>query len=171
MVVLNERLHQLGRLKGLIHTFSKRYDVNPQLVAGIVYVESSGNPNAVRFEPKFFERVKNLPQLSGYVPKNCTKETEQILRSTSFGLMQIMGETARNRGFRGEFLTDLLEPEVNLDLGVQFFAELLRGSDDPRLALFKFNAGPAAKYPGIKAGDYPSKVLAAINDGLTQGLV
>ena len=171
MIALNDRLSQTAQIRSLIHTFAKRYDVNPQLVAGIVWVESSGNPNAFRFEPKFYDKVKALPQLGGYIPKNCTLESEQILRSSSFGLMQIMGETARIRGYRGEFLTGLLDPMTNIDMGVQLFAELMKATDDPRVALFKYNAGAGAKYPGVKAGDYPSKVLAAIDQGLTAGLV
>lgn len=170
MIAFNDRPGQMAQIRALIHTFARRYDVNPQLVAGIVFVESSGNPFAVRFEPKFYDKVKSLPQLSGYMPKHCTDETERVFRSTSFGLMQIMGETSRIRGYRGEFLTGLLDIETNLDMGVAFFAELMKRTDDPRVALFWYNAGPAAKYPGVKPNDYPSKVLAAIENGLTAGL-
>lgn len=170
MIAFNDRPGQMAQIRALIHSFARRYEINPQLIAGIVFVESGGNPFAARFEPKFYDKVKALPSLSGYVPKNCSLETEKIMRSTSFGLMQIMGETGRIRGYRGEFLTGLLDVETNLDIGVGFFAELLKGSDDTRVALFRYNAGPGAKYPGVKANDYPSKVLAAIENGLTAGL-
>jgi len=50
-------------------------------------------------------------QLRGY-----TAGTERILQRTSWGLMQIMGAVARERGFRG-WLTELCDPAVNLEWG------------------------------------------------------
>lgn len=165
MVLLNDELHQFGRLRGLVHTFARKYQVNPHLIGGIIYVESGGNPNAIRFEPKVYEKIKGLEQLSGFAPKLPSKETERVLRASGLGLMQVMGETARAKGFRGEYLTDLLEPELNLEIGVSLFAELLHKHEDPKIALFKYNAGANAAYPGPKANDYPSRVLAAIEAG------
>jgi soluble lytic murein transglycosylase len=60
--------------------------------------------------------------------------------------MQLMPETARplaqRRGLAfgaGEILDD---PGVNLRLGTEFLAKLLREFGDPRLALAAYNAGP-----------------------------
>jgi len=50
-------------------------------------------------------------QLRGY-----TAGTERILQRTSWGLMQIMGAVARERGFRG-WLTELCDPQANLEWG------------------------------------------------------
>lgn len=76
------------------------------IVRGIVCQESSGNPGATRFEPEFRKQ---------YCP---TAEYGQEAddRSTSWGLMQIMGQVARERGFKGKF-SELLQPEVGLYWG------------------------------------------------------
>lgn len=74
------------------------------IVRGVVCTESSGNPGATRREPEFYER---------YIKDTWPGDWG---RATSWGLMQIMGQTARERGFRGEF-TELLQPEVGLYWG------------------------------------------------------
>ncbi len=68
-------------------------------------------------------------------------------RAGARGLMQVMPETARSLMLRrglafgtGELLD---EPGLNLELGTEFLAKLLREFGDPRLALAAYNAGPA----------------------------
>ncbi len=63
------------------------------------------------------------------------------------GLMQLLPRTARRLALRhgsalgpGELLE---EPRLNLELGAQFLADLLREFGDPRLALAAYNAGAA----------------------------
>jgi len=78
------------------------------LLYGIVCQESSGLPMAVRYEPGFFKRyIMKIPGLG-------TKESRG--RSTSWGLMQVMGQVAREEGFTGEF-EQLLDPRVGLHWG------------------------------------------------------
>ena len=74
------------------------------IVRGVVCTESSGNTGATRREPEFYER---------YIKDTWPGDWG---RATSWGLMQIMGQTARERGFRGEF-GELLTPEIGLYWG------------------------------------------------------
>lgn len=74
------------------------------IVRGIVCQESAGNPDATRYEPEFYKR---------YIADKWPGEHE---RATSYGLMQIMLQTARERGFKGDF-HELLTPAVGLYWG------------------------------------------------------
>ncbi len=107
----------------LITEFSARYGLPPALVAAVVRVESGGNPLAFRFEPAFLKRyVLNNPSVKAKAP--CSLETERQARAMSWGLMQVMGETARGMGFDGPFLSALTDPAIGLDYGCRLLARL-----------------------------------------------
>jgi soluble lytic murein transglycosylase-like protein len=99
----------------LIKDAAARYTLPENLIAAIIHVESAGNPLAIRYEPDFFTtyivpcRVKVIPP--------CSKTTEQRARAMSWGLMQIMGQVARERGFIGPFLSELCLPEIGIEYG------------------------------------------------------
>lgn len=144
-----------------IFAAAKRHQLEPSLIAAVIYQESGGNPLAVRYEPAFFYRyVEPLGkgELPGHVPTSCSLATEKNLRATSWGLMQIMGETARERGYTGEFLTGLLDPAVNISIGVEYLSHLIR---DARgvipAALARWNGGGNATYA--------AEVVAHISSG------
>ena len=89
---------------------SQTTGISANLLAAVVHQESGGNPFAVRYEPAFLKKYledKTKKTIGGYVPTKCSWETEVYLRSVSYGAMQIMGQVARERGFKGEFLTQL----------------------------------------------------------------
>lgn len=141
----------------IIKQAAERHLIDPLLVQAVVEQESGGNQWAFRYEPAFFRRyIQDLHegQLSGFVPRNIpTLVTEKQARATSWGLMQIMGETARSIGFSGRYLTELLDAATNVEWGCLYLAQLLLRSDgNLRRALLKWNGG----------GDphYPDKVLA-----------
>jgi soluble lytic murein transglycosylase-like protein len=77
------------------------------IVRGIVCQESRGIPTATRYEDDFYEEYTEPMSLSA---------DEEKKRATSWGLMQIMGQTARERGFKGKF-EELLDPQVGLYWG------------------------------------------------------
>jgi len=87
--------------------------ITPELVTAIAIVESGGETQAVRYEPKY----KWLVNPAKVKPANCTKETEIVLQKTSWGLLQVMGAVAREYGFQG-WLTELLNPARNLYYGI-----------------------------------------------------
>lgn len=90
------------------------HPVPPALVLGLIRTESGGNPDALRFEPgyKFLFETKSYAAKHGW-----TEMTEQTLQMFSYGLMQIMGATARESGFNLHPKL-LLVPKINLSWGL-----------------------------------------------------
>jgi len=125
--------------------YSAKYEVNidPEVIEAIIRVESSGNPWAVRHEPRFLvwlkTRIKSLNSVA-------TQTTEYQLRSTSFGLGQIMGQTARELGFNEPYLTQLCDPDINIRYTCKYFGKLLRRyRGEEHWAISAYNAGSARK--------------------------
>lgn len=106
----------------LVARAARQHGLPPEFVHAIVDVESEGNPWAVRYEPAFFDRYIASNQPRPVAP--CSFATELRLRATSFGLMQIMGQVAREVGFDGAFLTALCDPETGLEFGCRHLARL-----------------------------------------------
>lgn len=144
----------------LIIEASQQTGISPMLLAAVIHQESAGNPFAVRYEPNFFKKYvedKTRKTMLGHVPTRCAFETEARLRATSFGLMQIMGQVLRERGFKGEFLTEALDPKTNLKWGSEFLQTLLLKHQDTEAALLRWNGG------GNK--NYGKEVLGHIDSG------
>lgn len=131
---------------------AKKYNLDPLLVAAIICQESSGDPSERRLENGFYRRyIRPMNgRLDHFVPENVAVGLEEVARSTSWGLMQIMGQTARMVGFKGDSLADLLYPSTNLDVGCRYFRQLLnsQGESVPK-ALLKWNGGGEPKYPAL----------------------
>ncbi len=148
---------QLGRL---ISDVAISYGLDPQFVAAVVVQESDGNPFAIRYEPAFYEKYiqgTSSQRMLGHVPKLCSLITEKNARATSWGLMQIMGQVARERGFKEDFLSSLIDPKTNLTVGVGFLKHLLDSRGSKEAALLKYNGGGDPKYA--------EKVLSHIHSG------
>jgi soluble lytic murein transglycosylase-like protein len=95
-----------------------QWNLDPKrLMYAWIEQESSWNPHAVREERGFY-RNYILPNVG-----DRRVAREQWARATSWGLLQIMGQVAREQGFRSKYLPELLIPEVNLYHGSQFLAE------------------------------------------------
>lgn len=81
--------------------------------------------------------------------------TEMQLRATSFGLTQIMGQTARELGFDGTYLSELFEPDVNTRVGFRKLKlSLLRKNGDVHAALLEYNGGSNLQYPDLVLAHY-----------------
>jgi len=90
------------------------------LVKAIIMTESGGNTFAIRYEPAFAKR---------YVPAaaptfGASKATEQTARATSWGLMQVIGQTARELGCKEPFLSALCDPVTGIHYGCLLLAKL-----------------------------------------------
>lgn len=147
-------------LAPLIFEASKFTGVPATLLAAVIHQESKGHIYAVRYEPAFYRRYvegKSKSALLGYVPRLCSLDTEKQLRATSFGLMQIMGQVLRERGYKAEFLTEALDPKTNIKWGSEFLQTLLLKHDDTESALLRWNGG------GNK--NYGKEVLGHIDSG------
>jgi soluble lytic murein transglycosylase-like protein len=109
--------------------------------------ESSWTPWAIRYEPAFRQR---------YVAPLGLPPSEEIARSTSWGLCQVMGQLAREHGFTGKFLSELCDPAMGIEYGCRVLdTKLMHNSGNMVSALLSYNGGSA---PG-----YPSEVLAKAN--------
>jgi len=108
------------------------------LVCAIVEQESSWDPHAIRYEPAFRTR---------YVSPLGLPATEEVARSISWGLMQVMGQVARENGFDGKSLAALCDPANGLEVGCAIFASKLNtAAGDVTLALKRWNGGANSEY-------------------------
>lgn len=126
----------IKNLDNLIKRWSNEEAVPYEVIWGIVWHESVLATDgqdiekaqwAVRPEPGFYGTyLRNRPYatLAGFRPKLIPTSTgEKLLRSASFGHMQIMGETARVLGCKVQFLTELCTPEENIKWGTKAYAK------------------------------------------------
>ncbi len=122
----------------LVIQVSTQYNLRADLLSAQIEVESSGEPFAFRYERAYFERyINGRVTVAGfrYGP----------LAACSFGLLQILLETALEHGFddRPERLFD---PRVGLAWGAKYLRVCLdKQAGDYRGALARYNgSGPAA---------------------------
>ncbi|WP_051286217.1 lytic transglycosylase domain-containing protein [Megalodesulfovibrio gigas] len=105
------------------------------VVVAVAKVESGLNSYAIRFEPQYRWLVdaRDLRPLStpGASPpqsfpslRGCSGLTEWAAQKTSWGLMQVMGAVARERGFQGVFLSELCVPAVGAHYGCKHLRHL-----------------------------------------------
>src|SRR5260370_25952989 len=79
--------------------------LDPGLVCAVIEQESAWNPWAIRFEPAFFKKY-----VASLFTNNKVTASEAYARGFSWGLMQVMGQVAREAGFDGAFLSALFDP-------------------------------------------------------------
>ncbi len=114
--------------------------LDPALVCAICEQESDWDPNAIRYEPGFYNRY--------IVPLKLTSKTEERARAFSWGLMQVMGQVARENGFAGIYLSELCEPETGIRVGCTVLQDKLkRAGGDLRKGLLFWNGGGRPAYP------------------------
>ena len=119
---------------------AQQHSLDPALVCAVVEQESSWETYALRYEPAFRSR---------YVTPLGLSPTEEISRSISWGLMQVMGQVAREHGFSGKFLSALCEPAAGLAIGCVVLASKLSGANgDISRALSLWNGGANPNYAG-----------------------
>jgi len=131
-------------LIALARATAQRHALDAALVCAIVEQESAWDTHAIRYEPFFRTR---------YVAPLGLPPTEEVARSISWGLMQVMGQVAREHGFGGKFLSELCEPGTGLDVGCAVLAaKFAAAQGDVACALTLWNGGAS--------DDYPAQVLA-----------
>ena len=138
-------------------TAATRHGLDACVLAALVMQESAGDPLAIRFEPHYrwlwdvyswepFRRLTAEEAGLSHPPADfrgvtgASAPTEWAAQRTSWGLCQVMGAVAREHGFRGRFLSALLEPELGAEYGAIHLAKMLRKWDLPE-ALSAYNAG------------------------------
>jgi len=108
-----------------IHKTAINYDLDPNLIFATIMIESGGNTNAIRHEPR--------------------------INDASYGLGQILYGTARGLGFKGT-PAELYNPEVNIDLIGKYHRRNMDkyGNLSPQELTTAYNTGSPYKtpYPG-----------------------
>lgn len=109
----------MADLKQLAITAAQAHGLDPALVQAVCEQESNWVPWAIRYEPAFEAR---------YVDPLGLAPTEAFARGFSWGLMQLMGQVARELGFTGH-LASLCDPETGLEWGCKLLVNKLKGVD------------------------------------------
>lgn len=109
----------------IVETAASAWDVDAALIKAIIGAESEFNPNAYRAEPQ--------------------------IGDASYGLMQLLYETAKSLGYTGS-TGGLFDPTTNIRLGTRYLADLTKqasargyGVDS---AISAYNAGFSTVRPG-----------------------
>ena len=117
--------------------------LDPGLVCAVIEQESAWNPWAMRYEPAFFSKY-----VAPLYTNNKITATEAYARGFSWGLMQVMGQVARESGFDAQFLSSLCDPEQALAVGCKVLRKKFdAASGDTTRALLAWNGGANALYP------------------------
>jgi len=142
----------------LARRMAAAHGLAPALVCAVIEQESAWNPWAVRYEPGFLSRYVAPLYTAGKL-----SATEAYTRSMSWGLMQVMGQVAREFGFAGTSLPELCDPATGIEFGCLILAaRLARARDDVSAALLAWNGGANPNYPAevlSRTRNYSSKPL------------
>jgi len=124
-------------LQAKAKSYAVLHGLDGALVCAVVEQESNWAPWAIRYEPAFEKR---------YVEPLGLGPTETVARSISWGLMQLMGESAREMGFNGK-LASLCDPDNGLDWGCRHLKTKLDAhSGDVTAGLLAWNGGANKEY-------------------------
>lgn len=149
----------------LIERIALETGVDAALIGAIVIKESSGNRFALQYQPDYpyVYRVAEFARIVG-----CSYSTELHMQRTSWGIMQIMGATARYLGFRGWF-GELLDAETNIRFGARYLAQLKGRYGLEAEVVSAYNQGqPFKKIDGsFKNQEYVDAILS-LKKGLTR---
>ncbi len=128
----------------LAKTIAADFKLDPQLVCAVVEQESGWKPWAMRYEPAFMAKY-----VAPLYTNNKASATEAYARSISWGLMQVMGQVAREKGVTLFYLSQLCDPEAGLRVGCEVLADkLARNGGDVIKGLLAWNGGGNPQYPG-----------------------
>ena len=117
--------------------------LDPALVCAVVEQESAWNPWAMRYEPLFFAKY-----VASLYTNNKISASEAYARGFSWGLMQVMGQVARETGFDALFLSALCDPEQGLALGCKVLRKKIDAmAGDTMRGLLAWNGGSNRAYP------------------------
>lgn len=128
---------------------ANRNGLDPYVLAALVQQESSGMPEAIRYEPDwslFWDVQKKAPFRGSLNPATfpsiapCTHQTEWLAQKTSWGAAQVVGAVARELGYGGTYLAELIDPTIGIEYGARFLAKFL-AKYDLEDALSSYNAG------------------------------
>jgi soluble lytic murein transglycosylase-like protein len=136
-------------LVALARAAAAAHGLDPALICAICEQESAWNPWAFRYEPAFFTHYIQPMVDAGTIPAvpGISAGTEARARAFSWGLMQVMGEVAREHGFIDASLASICNPATAVDVGCRVFAAKLDAANgDTNRALQLWNGGGNPNY-------------------------
>ncbi len=149
--------------------YAKKHDLDFSLVKGIAMAESTNlitgklDPYAYRFEEKyeFFNNIKGFARMN-----SISERSEKALQQSSFGLLQIMGSTARDMSFHGNLLQLAEDHGLAIDLSCKFIVFKKKRYKLMRDLISSYNCGtPVKNSKGIYENEiYVQKVTSYIRD-------
>lgn len=141
-------------------TECEKYNLDPKWVEAMIQVESGGRTYATRYEPGF-----NYLEVVEYWANRLGQsfDTEANGQKISWGLLQVMGGTARHVGFSGYF-PELCVPSVGIHFGCLVLSKKLKRYDgNYQDAVAAYNAGSVKKIgPYYSNQQYVDKVLKVL---------
>ena len=133
-----------AQLVALARKAAATQSLDPAQVCAVVEQESAWNPWALRYEPTFFAKY-----VASLYTNNKVSASEAYARGFSWGLMQVMGQVAREAGFDALFLSALCDPEQGLAVGCKVLRRKFDAmAGDTLRALLAWNGGANPAYPG-----------------------
>jgi soluble lytic murein transglycosylase-like protein len=127
----------------LARQFAVKNGLNDALVCAVCEQESSWRAQATRYEPDFYKRY-----IVPLIAPDGLSDNEAVQRATSYGLMQVMGQTAREHGMTDP-LPNMLEPATGIYWGCVVLAHfMVRAQGDAYKALEYYNGGGNPLYMG-----------------------
>jgi len=131
---------------------AQEHGIDAALVCAVIEQESGWCPWATRYETNFMTRY-----IAPLYVKGNMSATEAYTRAMSWGLLQIMGEVAREEGFEGRFLSELCDPLTGLERGCTHLKIILKKHPtDIGAALLAWNGGGNPEYASEVLARLPS---------------
>lgn len=154
----------MSHFDDLIIKSAEAFRLDANLIRAVCFVESSWNPEAIRFEPHwhYFNNPTSWADKLGIA-----RETEVKNQATSFGLMQVMGAVARDLGFTDD-LNMLKVPDIGVFYGCRKLQKLFQSrmcDGDEVKVIAAYNAGSPRKTPGglYENQRYIDKIYSELN--------
>lgn len=128
----------IDELKDKAKYYARLHDLDGALVCAVIEQESNWAQYAIRYEPAFQKH---------YVEPLNLGPSETVARSISWGLMQLMGQSAREMGFNGK-MASLCDPDNGLEWGCKHLkGKLDAHGGDVTKGLLAWNGGGNKEYP------------------------
>lgn len=94
--------------------------IDRKIISTIITIESSWRTESARYE-RYFTWIMDEEKFAKLHGIN--EATEIIFQKTSWGLMQVMGGTARDVGYNG-WLPNLCDPVIGVRVGCEYFVKV-----------------------------------------------
>lgn len=129
-----------AELQAIARQKASEHGIDPALVCAVCEQESAWHPWAVRLEQGFFVR---------YVPQAIKENDplEAVCRAASWGLMQVMGQVAREFGLDEPIPDMARNPAVGIEMGCRKLARSIeKHNGDLHTVLQEYNGGGNPHY-------------------------